>query len=144
MYEESHREFHMPLPFYLVIRDRDDDLKRLLLGRTLDCAIVLAIDHQHDAVTQLLRIGLRSTGIESLEKIEFGLIVAQPFKYFYPEPRPPDRQLMALVDPILLVAWNSENKFGLFPHGIVEGRKVFRGLRIDGGANPPSGLLSLP
>ncbi len=71
----------MPLSINLVIRS-SDFLKGLLLRSEFDSSEINSVDHDHDAIAQLLRISLRASSVESLEKVKFRFVVARPFEDF--------------------------------------------------------------
>src|SRR4051812_12952880 len=110
MNQKPHSKLHVPLTLNLLLRNRHNGLEWLLLSCHLYRAIELAVNHQHDAVAQFLRVGLRPTSIQPLEQIEFGLVVAGAFQDFHTYARSADRKLMALVDLVLILKWDAGNK----------------------------------
>jgi len=124
MHEESHRILHVPLTLNLIFCDCEDSLKERLICRFFNSAIILAVDHQHYTVAKFLCVGLRTACIKPLEEVEFGLIVARSLQYLHAYPCPPDGELIAFFNGVLLVLRDTLNEFRFFPDGVVERRAV--------------------
>jgi hypothetical protein len=101
--EEANGHFHMPLPLQLIVSNRDHMLERLLLSCRFECPKVMIVDHNYDAVTQLLRVRLCAACIKTLEKIVFCLVIAWTLQDLNTEAASPDRKLLALIYRLLFI-----------------------------------------
>lgn len=81
----------MTLFFNLVFSDCGYSFKTIILRGSLYSSEIISVYHEHYAISKLLGISLCTTRIETLEKIEFCLIVTWSLENLHPDSRAPDR-----------------------------------------------------
>jgi hypothetical protein len=107
MHKESRRVFHIPLRFELVFACRKHRTEIWIVGQLAQEMRIYTAHHDDDAVAKLLRVRLSPAGIEPLEEVVLGVVVARPLQYLDADAAASYRELKGWRELYLPFGWHT-------------------------------------